>query len=140
MASTILRGKIMAGLVDISVECSQCTINLKRASVAVPGTFGQDPYTDMGDLAKEAVLSYRSRLAGAVGTPASTIFWDAILAGETVDITAVMNPGVVSATNPQYEFTVVPLETSRGGEVGSAPIVTATYSIVGDIVINPAGA
>lgn len=134
MSGKILRGVITADATPISSEVSQCQINLKRNGVSVAATFGEDGYTDQGDLMKECVFTYRTHKAGAAGSVSGAIFWEAILAGENVEITAVFAPGPVSATNPEYQFTIVPLETSRGGTVGSVPTASVTYSIVGDIV------
>lgn len=118
-------------LKDISAYCSSVSIDVSKDDIE-DTTFGAGAKTRTAGLSDGSVTIELFDKFGSADIDAIT--WSVFNAGTNVDMKVRMDSGAVSATNPEYRFTVCPTSYTVGGAVGEAASKSLTYPISGPVV------
>lgn len=116
------------GGTDYSDAVSKVILHATAAAVDVPQTFATPQTTRKGAVKYEMEIDYQSNdIAGQL----FDALWAAIAVGQTglIAFTTRFRVGVVSASNPQWDGTLVVTDASIGGQAGTLSAGSATFGL-----------
>lgn len=127
-----LEGNIMLGGTDYSDEISSLVINIQRAVVEIPATFGN---AQVGKKAGQRMATLTINFLGDPKDAAGVIeeLYTAYLTDSSeLTFSANLTTGSTSASNPEWSGTIVVSDLDIGGTVGEHYEQSKTYDITVD--------
>jgi hypothetical protein len=125
-----LNAKVVFNSVDLSDHVRACTLNLQGAAL--------DSAT-MGDSWNENTMGLKSGtvqlefLDDFAASQVDATLWGAFNTGTAVAVTVKPVNAATSATNPEYQFNVLPNAHMAGGKLGEMAAVSVTLPITGAV-------
>ena len=113
---------------DVDDQVIEFRVVAKRATVEVPRTFGARKSFRAGEDTYDLEIRF---LQDTDTTALSMIFWDAIAdADGTINFTATLRDGTVSASNPEWAGVAIVTGTDLGGQVDEIGVSTLTLPLL----------
>lgn len=125
-----LNAKVVINTVDLSDHIRAVTLNFQGAALNSEA---------MGDTWEEKTMGLKSGtvqlelLNDYAASQVDATLWGAFNTGTAVAVTVKPVNAATSATNPEYQFNILPNAHSAGGKLGEMAALSPTYPITGAV-------
>lgn len=124
-APLILKGNLEIDGTDVSEQVTGFTFRGARDEVEIPATLGTRSTVKGGNDKYEVQIDY---LIDNDAAALTQIFWAALAdADGTVLVAGTLRTGAISASNPEWEATVLVTGAGLGGDVNAVGVDSQTY-------------